>query len=272
MNPQLVGCFGMPGPGEFFDVTVNTYGTRTYCADVNNGIAAFDTTNKANPIQISTSSDATGFGAGKARLDRNRNILFATDFQNMALKAFDTQTNPPLSLIGSTTTPTPNQLVYLSLDQSNNIAFVAEFGGTKDTIIKMIDVSNPANMQEIDETRINPISSTASIQAIQTYNNKLYVSHAEGNNNQTAFLSIIPYAQKGFAPPLPVFSGNVPGYSKVQIAATGDGPIDGLAINDDILYLPLLNSDFLRRDGTVDQDRGNLVIAQLINIPTLQST
>jgi len=133
-NPTLVGSANVGG--QLFALAVEPSGNRVYCAETGSlGVVAFDTTNKTSPSAISVSSDASGFGAGQVRFDPNRNIVFATDFANRLLKAFDTQSSPPLQLIGQISLPSPQLLVYLTLDIEQHFAFVGEFGGAGDTLI-----------------------------------------------------------------------------------------------------------------------------------------
>lgn len=255
-DPVLVGSRN-PG-SQIFSVDTDLVGDRTFCADTSTGVFMFDTTDKSNPVPLSVSSDAQGFGAAHVRLDKNRDILFVTDFFNQELKAFDTTSSPPLSLIGSISLPVPLNLVYLTLDVNNNFAFVGEFGGGGDTEIKMVDISDPVDMRLIDVININTVSNNApSLQGIQVHDGVLYVSHAEGSGSSRAYISMLRYTPDGFTRVTPFFTNNIQDFPKVQIGEIGDGPIDGMALSGDFLYLPLLNAS---------GQNGNFVIVKHINL------
>jgi len=256
-NPQRVGS--ATAGNDLFSVDVDSAGSRAYCADnaSSGGIVVFDVTTPSSPSSVTVNGDATGFNAGSVRLDEARNILFATDSSNNAIKAFDTQSGPPLNQLGNLSVSVPQDLVYLALDTANNLAFVGEFGTTDDDVIAMIDITDPSNMQEIDRFIVNPSVSDPSLQAIQVYDSKLYVSHAEGGSNETAFLSVLQYTRDGFGKPVRFFTGNVQDFAKVQIGRPGLGPIDGFDVRDNTIYAPLLNAN----DG-----RGALVIPQEIQL------
>jgi len=246
-NPTVVGA-DIKG-SQLFSLDVDNAATRAYCADTfDDGVVLFDITDKTNPTPIPVDAAATGFGAGNARLDESRNILFVTDFENHKLKVFDTQSNPPLAFVGEVSLSLSTLPVYIAtLDPPQNLAFVSEFEGEK---IAIIDIADPVNMQEIDTLFVNAAASTAwQLEKIHADNGKLYVSYAEGGgplSSGDAFISVIPYTRNGFQELDRFFHDSVLEVPKVLVGQPNVGPIDGFTMRDGHIYATLLNANIQR--------------------------
>jgi len=258
-NKAAPSIAGSTDPGaQLFAIAVESSGDRAYAADVdssNPGVTRYDTSTKSSPTTMNTTSN---FDARSVRLAIGGTV-FVTDNTNKELKAFDAPLNNQLGAISISVSGGTN-LGLLTLDTEKNLAFVGEsgpLGTTGDNTITMVDITDPANMQIMDTIDVNDVSTTPSLQAMQVHNGQLFVSHAEGSSNETAFVSIIPYKREKFLPPEPIFTGDVNNAPKVHIGSTGDGPVDGLALHNKSLFFPLLSAN---------GQRGSLVVTEELDL------
>ncbi|NMC76166.1 MAG: hypothetical protein GYA60_02555, partial [Candidatus Methanofastidiosa archaeon] len=139
LNNQNITITGSRDFGnQMFNLDINDQGTiavmaGTYASD---GLVIIDTTNKANPTQLSK----TGFPAGGVDLEGK--YVFITKYDTSELRCYDISNPSAPVLINSIKVGT----MIVPVRVYGNYAYVQEYSINK---MHIVDISNPSNMRVV---------------------------------------------------------------------------------------------------------------------------